>query len=90
MVYDLTKRFTPLQVLQHKYFHDLTSPKYSHLVSKLPNLLEFNRLRTPKNGKDILELQKTYILSKLPNKMIRKSTECDKIETNDSTPQYSL
>jgi glycogen synthase kinase 3 beta len=56
IVYDGATRFTPLQVLKHKYFHDLPNPKYQTLLHGLPSLLEFGTLRNNSNHKDILEL----------------------------------
>ena len=46
----------------HPYFHDL--PKLKEIVEQLPNLFDFDRLRTPKNGKFIRNLNKLYITEK--------------------------
>ena len=59
MVYEIEDRYQPIDVLMHEYFHDL--PKIAHIVEKLPNLFDFDRLRTPKNAQHIRNLKKIYL-----------------------------
>lgn len=57
LVYDIRSRLTPFEILCHPYFHDLNSPEMKEHTSNLPYLLDFSRLRTPRNAKEIMKLQ---------------------------------
>lgn len=50
LVYDIDLRLTPFEALSHPYFADLTILEESR---KLPNLLNFNPLRTSENRAEI-------------------------------------
>lgn len=57
LVYDVQERLNPFEVLKHEYFHDLPKLK---ITKKLPNLFEFDRLKTIENKHEIKILKKIY------------------------------
>lgn len=84
----MQERLTPYQILCHPYFHDLNSSEMKEHTDRIPHLFDFNRLRVPRNGKEILHLQEIYMSPMRPViKGGHQVGEDERLETGDCTPQ---